>query len=166
MLKGPFSISNVKLIAGLGNPGPKYEFTRHNLGSLVLGALPKPDNSVKLFKPTAFMNSCGPEISQQLKFYKLDTTNLLIIHDDLDLPFGELRLQLGRSSAGHHGVDSVIESLGTNNFWRLRMGIGPRGATPGDQFVLERWSSVEEKELTQVIQKAVVMVGKWLVTSG
>ena len=108
------------------------------------------------------MNSCGPEIAEKLHFYKLGTTDLLVIHDDLDLPFGELRLQQGRSSAGHHGVDSVIESLGTNNFWRLRMGIGPRGETPGDQFVLERWSSVEEKELDRFVKEAVTKVQTWL----
>lgn len=155
----------MKLIVGLGNPGPKYELSRHNLGSRVLGSLSQSDNLVKLFKPTTFMNSCGPEIFQQLKFYKLGAQDLLVIHDDLDLPFGELRLQQGISSAGHHGVDSVIEALGTNNFWRLRMGIGPRGEVPGDKFVLERFSKVEEKKVGEFVKKARDLVLDWLAIS-
>lgn len=152
----------MKLIVGLGNPGEKYKFTRHNVGQLVLDALSLPDNSAKLYKPSSFMNECGSEIAEKLRFYKLEFPDLLVIHDDLDLPFGELRLHLARSSAGHHGVDSVISALGTNSFWRLRMGIGPRGEVPGDQFVLERFSSVEENQLDQLVKEAVTKVQTWL----
>lgn len=152
----------MKLIVGLGNPGEKYKFTRHNVGQLVLDALPQSGNSFKLYKPRSFMNECGPEIAEKLRFYKLEFSDLLVIHDDLDLFFGEHRLQPGKSSAGHHGVDSVIEALGTNNFWRLRMGIGPRGEVPGDQFVLERFSSVEENQLDQLVKEAVTKVQTWL----
>lgn len=155
----------MKLIVGLGNPGEKYKFTRHNAGQLVLDALPVTSNSVKIYKPNSFMNECGPEIAEKLRFYKLGSSDLLVIHDDLDLPFGELRLHLARSSAGHHGVDSIISALGTNAFWRLRMGIGPRGEVPGDQFVLERFSKVEEKKVDEVIIKARDLVLDWLAIS-
>lgn len=155
-------MSEMKLIVGLGNPGDQYRLTRHNVGQLVLDALSEPGNSVKLYKPKSFMNECGPEIAEKLRFYKLGFSDLLVIHDDLDLPFGEFRLQLARSSAGHHGVDSVISALGTNAFWRLRIGIGPRGEIPGDQFVLERWSYVEEKQLDQLVKEAVTRVQTWL----
>lgn len=152
----------MKLIVGLGNPGEEYKFTRHNVGQLVLDALPQLGNSAQLYKPSSFMNECGPEIAEKLRFYKLGFSDLLVIHDDLDLPFGELRLQHDRSSAGHHGVDSVISTLGTNSFWRLRIGIGSRGEIPGDQFVLERFSKVEEKQLDLLVKEAVTKVQTWL----
>lgn len=152
----------MRLIVGLGNPGEKYYQTRHNAGQLIVDELRLPEKEVRLYKPEEFMNNCGPEIAKQVNFYKLNFDDLLVIHDDLDLPFGEMRLQYGRSSAGHHGVDSVISALGTNKFWRLRIGIGPRGETPGDQFVLERWSKVEENDLGRIIKEATAKVKSWL----
>lgn len=161
-MKGANLVNNMRLIVGLGNPGEKYRYTRHNLGQRILDALPQSDNSVKLYKPSSIMNECGPEIAEKLGFYKLESSNLLVIHDDLDLSFGDLRLQLARSSAGHHGVDSVISALGTNFFWRLRAGIGPRGEVPGDQYVLERFSTVEENQLDLLIKEATTKVQTWL----
>jgi PTH1 family peptidyl-tRNA hydrolase len=152
----------MKLIVGLGNPGEKYRLTRHNVGQRVIDSLVGEKMSAHLYKPKSLMNVCGSEIVEQLGFYKLTPKDLLVVHDELDLPFGELRLQFGRSSAGHHGVDSVIEALGTNAFWRLRVGIGPRGEVAGDQFVLERFSYVEEDKLEAVIKEAREKIKEWL----
>ena len=152
----------MKLIVGLGNPGPKYAPTRHNVGHHVVQALGEVGNSAKIHKTTVFMNSSGEEVARFVHFYKLTPQDLLVIHDDMDVPFGETRLQFGRSSAGHHGVDSIIDALGTNKFWRLRIGIGNRCSIPGDQFVIDRFSSVEEKELPQVIKEAAELARTWL----
>jgi|SRR5581483_6782662 len=152
----------MRLVVGLGNPGPQYTNTRHNIGSRLVDCLSDLGAATHFFKPESFMNECGPEIAEKLRFYKLSSDDLLVIHDELDLPFGEMRLQYGRSSAGHHGVDSIIGALGTEAFWRLRVGIGPRGEVPGDQFVLERFSNVEENKMAEIANKAKEMVSDWL----
>lgn len=152
----------MKLIVGLGNPGEKYQETRHNIGQRVVDALVGEEVAARLYKPRSFMNLSGPEVAEQLRFHKINPADLLVIHDELDLPLGEVRLQHGRSSAGHHGVDSIIDELGTNAFWRLRIGIGPRGEVPGDQFVLERFNKVEEDKLKKVIEEAKEKTKSWL----
>lgn len=152
----------MKLIIGLGNPGSKYAQTRHNIGHRIVDELKTLDSDVKSVKTTVFMNASGLEVKKLVNFYKISPNNLLIVHDDMDLPFGEMRLQFARSSAGHHGIDSVIDELGTNEFWRLRAGIGDRGGMPGDQFVIERFSEVEEKELPRIIKEATGLVKHWL----
>lgn len=157
-----FRPKTTKLIVGLGNPGPKYQKTRHNIGQRVVDALAGGGLPVKLFKPTSFMNDCGPEINEQLHLYKISPAGLLVIHDELDLPFGETKLQFDISSAGHHGVESLIDALGTTAFWRLRVGVGPRGGVPGEQFVLERFSDVEERNIPKVIEEAITKVRTWL----
>lgn len=152
----------MKLIAGLGNPGEKYEKTRHNFGYRVIDSLVGEEVNARLYKPRSFMNISGPEIAEQLRFHKLTPNDLLVVHDDLDLPFGEVRLQVGRSSAGHHGVDSVISELGTNAFWRLRLGIGPRGESAGDKFVLENFTPEEEDKIDSVTKIAREKIVDWL----
>lgn len=154
----------MKLITGLGNPGDKYQSTRHNLGHMVVDSLVGEEINARLYKPRAFMNLSGPEVAEQLSFHKLGPGDLLVIHDDLDLPYGEVRLQIGKSSAGHHGVDSIIEELGTNAFWRLRLGIGPRGDTPGDEFVLENFTPKERESLDEIISRAKEKTIDWLKT--
>lgn len=152
----------MKLIVGLGNTGEKYEKTRHNFGHRVIDSLVGAEVKARLYKPRSLMNLSGPEVAEQLRFHKLTPSDLIVIHDDLDLPLGEVRLQVGRSSAGHHGVDSVISELGTNAFWRLRLGIGPRGEVPGDKFVLENFSSEEEDKIDAVIATAKEKIIDWL----
>ena len=144
----------MKLIVGLGNPGEKYEKTRHNLGFMVLdqflkdfesanGAVwmenkklksdivqiewqPKHGNLEKviLAKPKTYMNNSGMAVSLISKFYKIDTSDIWIVNDELDLPLGSMKIRFGGASAGHNGVGSVIEALGTDKFWRIRLGIG------------------------------------------
>lgn len=114
----------LNLIVGLGNPGKKYQNTRHNLGFLFVDFFQKYSPSTKILKPQNFMNNSGLSVSKEINFYKINLNNLLVVHDDLDLPLGEWRLQFDRSSAGHNGVKSIIEHLNSQSFWRLRLGIG------------------------------------------
>lgn len=144
---------NTYIIAGLGNPGPTYQWTRHNAGFLFLDRLAHLENisiSKKIFsgftgewsfaghrlillKPQTFMNLSGNSIMQSLQFYKLPLSNLIVIHDELDLPFGTVRFKQGGGHGGHNGLRSIMEKLGKGDFIRLRIGIGksPHGDTTG-----------------------------------
>lgn len=132
-----------KLIVGLGNPGEKFKGTRHNLGFELVDEHRRKTNGeewkfekkfnsefcilnseVILLKPQTFMNLSGSAVARFVNFYKIDPEDILIIHDDLDLPLGKIKIRLGGSAAGHHGVESIIEKLGTDKFVRLRLGIG------------------------------------------
>ena len=132
------------LIIGLGNPGKEYEKTRHNIGFVVLNKLMADlelddwaDNKkfraeiaegkidkekILLFKPQTFMNNSGQSVSAAAKFYKIKPADIWVIHDDLDLPLGKIKIQRDRSSAGHNGVQSIIDALSTQNFVRFRIG--------------------------------------------
>lgn len=144
----------MKLIVGLGNPGEKYEKTKHNLGFVVVEQFLKDFESTRdtvwqdnkkfksdiaeiewqpkhgsleriiLSKPKTYMNNSGMAVVLISKFYKIPPEDILIIHDELDLPLGSMKIRLGGASAGHNGVASIIESLGTDKFWRIRLGIG------------------------------------------
>ncbi len=143
----------MKLIVGLGNPGEKYSKSRHNVGFMAVDRIVqsskfkvqscnlqfkmnkksnteildlRPYNqNLMLVKPQTFMNDSGMAVANILRYYDIkDYKNLYIIHDDLDLLLGEYKIQFGRSSAGHHGVESIINHLGTKDFWRVRVGIG------------------------------------------
>ena len=139
------------LIAGLGNPGPQYQWTRHNAGFLFLDRLAHLENSPItrksfsgligewghhddrhiILKPQTFMNLSGKSIMQALQFYKLPLSRLIVIHDELDLPFGAVRFKQGGGHGGHNGLRSIVEQLGKGDFLRLRIGIGrpPYGDT-------------------------------------
>ncbi len=114
----------IKLIIGLGNPGKKYEKTYHNIGVLFIEYLAENGHAdAELVKPNVFMNQSGPMVAKLLKKSGAKPEEILIVHDDSDIELGKYKLSFGRSSAGHKGVESVIQSLGTKNFWRLRIGI-------------------------------------------
>ncbi|MDP4000472.1 MAG: aminoacyl-tRNA hydrolase [bacterium] len=170
------------LVAGLGNPGKKYEGTRHNFGWLVLDALVRSldaeparkagDNEpsdqwrsgdVLLIKPTTFMNASGPEVRRVMDYYKIPTDRLLVIADELDLPFGTVQLKPGGGSAGHQGIASVMDVLGSGDFARLRLGIGrpPEGMDPTD-FVLAPFDKDETKELARIVTEASDKAKEWL----
>lgn len=155
------------IIVGLGNPGKKYELTRHNLGFRVLDLLAgsnweeKYDSQflkladVILAKPQTFMNNSGRAVKEILKYYP--AAELIVIHDDLDFPLGTLKIQKNSSAAGHNGVKSLIEELGTQDFIRIRLGIDnpeARGQVPGEDFVLQKFSSDEEKIVNEILEKA------------
>ncbi len=132
------------LIAGLGNPGPTYQWTRHNAGFLFLDRLAhleniaitrksfsgltgewnRRDSRLVLLKPQTFMNLSGRSVMQALQFYKLPLSHLIVVHDELDLPFGTARFKQGGGHGGHNGLRSIMEQLGKGEFIRLRIGIG------------------------------------------
>jgi len=180
----------MKLIVGLGNPGVKHEKARHNLGFMVVNAFLKDFSSVSdrmwyeekkfqsevaeinwqpkkgeeekvlLAKPITFMNGSGLAVSSISKFYKIDPENIWIIHDEVDLPLGGMKIRFGGASAGHKGVESIIEHLGTDRFWRFRIGIGTqhekvhdRKVKEIDNFVLGEFSEGEKGKAREIIKK-------------
>ena len=165
----------MKLIVGLGNPGKQYELTRHNAGFLAtdfflkdppaISCLSKfnaliceyhEDGEKVLFvKPQSFMNLSGEVVREILAFYKLDHANdLLVVHDEVDLPFGSIKEGFASGSAGHNGVQNIIDELGTKDFARLRIGVETRekdSSLPTDVFVLNRFEKNELEELEEKI---------------
>lgn len=150
-----------QLLIGLGNPGAQYEFTRHNLGARVVAAWQAqqleglPHIKIYLPQPDVFMNDTGPAIAAFLKREGLTPEDLLIVHDDVELPLGVIKDKLEGSAAGHNGVRSIQETLGTQAIRRLRIGVGrPTDATPLEAFVLQKFSSAEETELPAIMAQA------------
>lgn len=143
------------LIVGLGNPGKKYEKTRHNAGRWAIEILEKENlgDNILYFTPAPFMNNSGQAVANMVKKNGIATDRILIIHDDVDIPIGEYKIQKGVSSAGHNGVKSVIDAFTTNNFYRLRIGIGrpPLGKTTED-FVLEWTNKVDYDKIISVLK--------------
>jgi PTH1 family peptidyl-tRNA hydrolase len=142
--------NNIQLIVGLGNPGPEYEATRHNAGfwwiddvcasqgvklsleakfSGVLGKLKVASHEAWLLKPGTFMNNSGRAVGAIANFYKIPPEAILVVHDELDLPPGEVKLKKGGGHGGHNGLKDIAAHLGTRDFWRLRLGIGHPGAS-------------------------------------
>ncbi len=172
----------MKLIVGLGNPGEKYKLTRHNAGFLsvdfmlqnddrFITAKPSHDFKSELYtwdangqkviflKPQTYMNDSGQALKVICNFYKMDLEkDLLVIHDEVDLPFGTVRASANSSAAGHNGVKSIIENLGTQNFQRIRIGVETRGNRqdlPTDAFVLQPFSDEELAKMQNEILPAV-----------
>ena len=144
------------IIIGLGNPGKKYEGTRHNVGYMIIDQLKKEElGDFILAKTDTFMNLSGQAVKKLTKNYKLKTKNLIVIHDDIDIPIGESKMQKGRGAAGHKGVQSVIDALGTNDFWRTRIGICPKTGKPEnvEKFVLQKFTKEELEILERVISE-------------
>lgn len=163
------------LIAGLGNPGKEYIDTRHNIGFMVVDQLARdlktefskmqsnamiatvlhPAGKVILAKPRTFMNLSGQAVSALARYYHIELENLLVIHDDVDLEFEVIRIRPEGSSAGQKGMESIIQSLGTDQFPRLRVGIGrPPGRLPTPAYVLRPFTSQEQEVLPFIIQNA------------
>jgi peptidyl-tRNA hydrolase, PTH1 family len=163
------------LIAGLGNPGPEYGGNRHNAGFMVadllaerIGARFKRDRSraavasgrlagfpVTLAKPMAFMNLSGRPVAALRTFYKVPPERIVVVHDELDLPFGVVRLKQGGGDNGHNGLRSVTAALGTRDYFRVRVGIGrPPGRMDPADFVLHDFSAAERKLVPEVLERA------------
>jgi PTH1 family peptidyl-tRNA hydrolase len=163
------------LIAGLGNPGPQYAGNRHNVGYLAcdeiagdLGATFKRDKSrsfvttatmagasVVLAKPMSFMNLSGGPVAAVRAFYKIPIERIIVIHDELDLAYGAVRLKLGGGDNGHNGLRSVTAALGSREYHRIRIGIGrPPGRMDPADFVLRDFSAAERKELPEILGRA------------
>lgn len=162
----------MKLIVGLGNPGGKYTSTRHNIGFMVVDQLVKNElslsetlkawkkedkfsslvsklgNDVFVIKPQTYMNLAGKAVASFANFYKIPTHDIYVVHDDIDLPIGKIRIRRGGASAGHHGIDSIITELGDSEFFRFRLGIG-RGK-------LDKPHTMDQNLSRQEVEKYVV----------
>jgi PTH1 family peptidyl-tRNA hydrolase len=164
------------LVVGLGNPGPQYAKTRHNVGFMVadllagrMGAQFKVHKRsgaeivtgrlghrpVVLAKPRTYMNESGRQVGPLAKFYSVMPTDIIVIHDELDIDFGRIRLKLGGGEGGHNGLRSVANSLGTKNFQRVRIGIGrPPGRKDPAAYVLEAFAAAERPEVPAICEQA------------
>ena len=164
-----------QLIVGLGNPGPRYAATRHNAGFLVVDLLAEriggrfkahrgrcdvvegrlAGQPVVLAKPKAYMNESGGPVVAIARFYKVPVERLTVVHDELDLPFGALRLKRGGGDGGHNGLRSVSSALGSKEYARVRFGIGrPPGRQDPADFVLREFAAAERKELAFHVDRA------------
>ncbi|CAN5701540.1 aminoacyl-tRNA hydrolase [soil metagenome] len=173
------------LIVGLGNPGKKYNHTRHNIGFDCLDYFVEAhdfpgwkekknlrcletltqlgDNRVILCKPTTFMNNSGQAVRAIQDFYKLPTESIIVVHDELDIPFGQIRSRVGGSAAGHNGVTSVIEHT-DGDFGRLRIGIKPEENFQGDSaaFVLGAFSTDEQSHVNDITRESTAMLTEYV----
>ena len=175
-------MAETKLIVGLGNPGPEYLETRHNIGFLAvddfadglgghwksLGELaevfePSHPVSAKLLKPLQYMNNSGGPVKQFMDYYHILPEEILVISDDFSLPLGTVRLRLSGSCGGHNGLASILNTLGTNNFPRLRLGIGllPEKINAAD-FVLSKFKKSELGVVREMLEKAHEAIGNVL----
>lgn len=148
----------MKAVVGLGNVGQKYVKTRHNAGFMFVDALSSDvGKGVVLLKPDTMMNSSGKAVSKLVNFYKIELNNLYVAHDDLDLKLGEYKIQMGIGPKVHNGVNSVEQSLGTDKFWRVRIGIDNRDSgnrMTGEDYVLQNFTKEEKKIVEKVISQA------------
>lgn len=149
------------LIVGLGNPGKKYEKTWHNIGFRAIDEFGFLESKkITLLKPQTFMNNSGKAVKKKIRNLKLKIKDLIVIHDDLDLPLGKIRIVKNRGPAGHKGVESIIEELGTKNFIRFRIGIQPKTEKPRnpEKFVLQKFNKAEEEIIKETIKKTIAAV--------
>ena len=180
------STSQRWIIAGLGNPGPAYAGTRHNVGQMVvalladrMGARFKAHRTrndiaegrlagepVTLARPHSYMNLSGGPVAALASFYKLPPERIVVIHDELDIPFGAIRLKLGGGDNGHNGLRSITASLGTRDYYRVRFGIGrPPGRMDPAAFVLRDFTPTERKELPFALDRC-ADAAETLITKG
>lgn len=162
------------VVVGLGNPGAEYAGTRHNAGARVVELLAErvsgtwkrhktgclvaeaqlAGERVVLARPTSYMNESGRPVGSLLRWYKTSPTELIVVHDEIDIPFGEVRIKVGGGTAGHNGLGSLIAHLGTKDFIRVRVGVGrPRGRGAAGH-VLDGFSGAERKELPDLLERA------------
>lgn len=171
-------MSDAWLIVGLGNPGPEYEKTRHNIGQMVLDELAKEVGGsfkkhskasavvvegrlgfggpkVILMKSLGYMNTSGGPVSAVAKFYGIDPDHIIVVHDELDIPFDTIKVKIGGGEGGHNGLRDITKALGTKDYYRVRTGIGrPPGRMDTADFVLKPFSSTEAKDLPFLISNA------------
>lgn len=169
---------SVKLIVGLGNPGQEYENTRHNLGFVFIDKLANKlevnlnkkkfnglyyqGNDYILLKPQAYMNNSGECIKEFLRCFSISIDNLLVIYDDISLPLGNFRYRLAGSAGGHNGMKNIIELLKTQDFKRLRLGIGHDNNFLIKDWVLKNFSSLEKEEIKKNIPVLVESLIEWI----
>lgn len=165
----------MKLIAGLGNPGVRYSYSRHNIGFLVLDALALRENiEIKrgkfgsrlgrglisgvptiLAKPQTFMNLSGVAVGKLARYFGVDVEDVIVIHDDMDFPIGDVRIKVGGGAGGHKGLLSIIDHLESTEFTRIRLGIGrPAPGEANEEYVLERFPKGERKIAVHAVGRA------------
>jgi len=174
------------LLVGLGNPGAEYDLTRHNVGFMCLDeyvaqtAEMEPwvakkslkslvstgrigENRVIAIKPTTFMNLSGEAVQEVVQFYKVSPENIVVLHDELDVDFGQIRMRLGGSSAGHNGIKSVSQHIG-ENYGRIRIGIGPKkpARIKSEAFVLQTFSPEEQAQLPNLKRETTAIITEYL----
>ncbi|MFN7454171.1 MAG: aminoacyl-tRNA hydrolase [Pseudobdellovibrionaceae bacterium] len=165
------------LIVGLGNPGPKYALTRHNMGFLALDmwarAINAPDwgeeqkawtlkfkkeeETLLLAKPMTYMNKSGESVIGLMNFYKITADRILVVHDEIDLPFNKMKLQKNRGPGGHNGLKSINQLLGHQDYARLKLGVGrpPHPEMDIADYVLQKFSTDEQNQLPEYLNRAV-----------
>lgn len=177
------------LVVGLGNPGSKYEGTRHNVGFMALDTFAgsqefgawtakKSQHSeitakalggtkVILAKPSTYMNDSGKAVAALQRFYKVKNSETLVVADELDINFGQIRVRRGGSSAGHNGVQSVIDACG-EDFCRIRIGVGPKTPEQMDSadFVLQKFSDKEQAHLIRMSREVSTLIGEYIYSGG
>lgn len=174
LLRQPQLSNDVWLVVGLGNPGPNYQSNRHNIGHMVLDDIAKQQSATfkshksiaqiatvriggqktVLVKSQGFMNLSGSPVQSLMAFYAVPSNRIVVIHDELDIPFGEIRTKFSGGHAGHNGLRDIIARIG-NDFHRVRFGIGrPEGNQSVSDFVLSNFSTAERLDLPQLISKA------------
>lgn len=176
---------NTRLVVGLGNTGAKYDLTRHNIGFYCLDRLAEAENAtwslkkalkaqicelrigrsrVILLKPETFMNNSGESVQAVQKFYKLKNSDMLVVHDELDIKFGQLRTRAGGSSAGNNGIESVIQHCG-KDFMRLRIGIANQFSDKTDSadFVLAKFSKDEQASLKLISAETSTLINQFII---
>ena len=164
----------MKLIVGLGNPGKEYDMTRHNTGFYCLDVLSDEMNQsidkekfkglytkfkykgedVILLKPTTYMNNSGIALRQCMDFFKVSCEDILVLYDDMDMPVGKLRLRQKGSAGGHNGIKSIISHIGTQDFDRIRIGIGKDKMIPVVDWVLGKFPQEQQEELNKALEQA------------
>ncbi len=177
--------NRIALIVGLGNPGPQYKSTRHNVGFWLVslladkypskfkhevkfkGAISDIDISghrCKLLLPETFMNLSGEAVSKVVNFYKLSMDSILVVHDELAFPPGVVRLKKGGGANGHNGVQSIIDMLGGNDFWRMRIGIGKAESKDNTSgYVLSAPGQAETKEINKAIDRVITYMPRLVI---
>ena len=165
------------LVVGLGNPGPDYAFNRHNVGQMVIDVLASRlgakfskhkanamvsetrlgigQEKLILAKPLSYMNTSGGPVANLAKFYDIEPANIIVIHDELDIAAEDVRIKFGGGHAGHNGLRDIISAIGTNDYTRVRVGIGrPPGSMETSDYVLKNFSATEKKELPTTLEIA------------
>lgn len=173
------------VVVGLGNPGKRYEKTRHNAGASFLKYAQTQEKNTASWSnkkeweastceyynnvgeralfvlPETFMNESGRSVGKILSYFRIPPEKLLVIHDDKDIPFGEIKMQYNRGAAGHNGIKSIIDTVGTQAFYRMRIGIGPKKAIEKDavpDFVLSSFSFFERRALKEIYEKGLELM--------
>lgn len=172
----------MKILVGLGNPGEKYAVTRHNLGFMVVdrlagrlgvevrrrrfrslvGETPLDDDRLVLVKPLTYMNRSGQSVKSALEYYACSADSLMVICDDFNLPLGKLRVRRKGSGGGHKGLESIIHSIGSTEFPRLRIGLGLPSQSQASEYVLAPFSKEEKGVIDEALERACEAVIDWV----